>query len=110
MTSSSSEQEEINKRVVRQFFELIGQDDTERMEQLLVSRTNYSFHPSGMPAPMDWNRHKQLLAAVTRAFPDIHHEIKDIVAEVDKVAVRLNVTGSYKVTSSVCRLVVGNCL
>jgi ketosteroid isomerase-like protein len=110
MTSSSSEQEEINKRVVRQFFELIGQDDTERMEQLLVSRTNCSFHPSGMPAPMDWNRHKQLLAAVTRAFPDIHHEIKDIVVEVDKVAVRLNVTGSYKVTFNVCRLVVGNCL
>ena len=95
MVSSSSKQEEINKRIVSQFFELLGRHDTERMEQLLVSSTQYSFHPSGMP-PLDWNAHKQLLAAITRAFPDLHHNIKDMVAEGDKVAVRLNVTGTHK--------------
>ena len=95
MVSSSSKQEEINKRIVSQFFELLGRHDTERMEQLLVSSTQYSFHPSGMP-PLDWNAHKQLLAAITRAFPDLHHDIKDMVAEGDKVAVRLNVTGTHK--------------
>jgi steroid delta-isomerase-like uncharacterized protein len=92
---SSSKQEEINKRIVSQFFELLSRHDTEKMEQLLVSSTQYSFHPSGMP-PMNWNAHKQLLAAITRAFPDLHHNIKDIVAEGDKVAVRLNVTGTHK--------------
>jgi steroid delta-isomerase-like uncharacterized protein len=92
---ASSKQEEINKQVVRQFFELLGRNDTERMEQLLLSSTQYSFHPSGMP-DMDWNAHKQLLAAITRAFPDLHHDVKDIVAEGDKVAVRLNVTGTHK--------------
>ena len=95
MVSSSSKQEEINKRIVSPFFELLGRHDTERMEQLLVSSTQYSFHPSGMP-PLDWNAHKQLLAAITRAFPDLHHNIKDMVAEGDKVAVRLNVTGTHK--------------
>ena len=95
MTSSSSKQEETNKRIVSQFFELLGRYDTERMEQLLVSSTQYSFHPSGM-ADMDWNGHKQLLATITRAFPDLHHNIKDIVAEGDKVAVRLTVTGTHK--------------
>ena len=95
MASSSSKQEEMNKQVVRQFFELLGRHDTERMEQLLVSSTQYSFHPSGMPH-MDWNRHKQLLATITRAFPDLHHNIKEMVAEGDKVAVRLNVTGTHK--------------
>jgi predicted ester cyclase len=95
-SSSSSKQEEINKRVVRQFFELLGRNDTERMEQLLVSSTQYSFHPSGMPN-MDWNGHKQLLAAITRVFPDLRHDIKDMIAEGDKVAVRLNViTGTHK--------------
>ena len=93
--ASSSKQEEINKQVVRQFFELLGRHDTERMEQLLVSSTQYSFHPSGMP-PLDWNGHKQLLASITLAFPDLHHDIKDMVAEGDKVAVRLNVTGTHK--------------
>jgi steroid delta-isomerase-like uncharacterized protein len=94
-SSSSSKQEEINKRVVRQFFELLGRHDTERMEQLLVSSTQYSFHPSGMPH-MNWNEHKQLLATITRAFPDLRHDVKDMVAEGDKVAVRLNVTGTHK--------------
>jgi steroid delta-isomerase-like uncharacterized protein len=95
MASSSSKQEEINKQVVRQFFELLGRHDTERMEQLLISSTQYSFHPSGM-RHMDWNGHKQLLAAITRAFPDLRHDVKDMVAEGDKVAVRLNVTGTHK--------------
>ncbi len=94
-SSSSSKQEEINKQVARQFFELLGRHDTERMERLLVSSTQYSFHPSGMPH-MDWSGHKQLLATITRAFPDLHHNIKDMVAEGDKVAVRLNVTGTHK--------------
>ncbi len=94
MASSSSKQE-VNKRIISQFFELLGRHDTERMEQLLVSSTQYSFHPSGMP-PLDWNGHKQLLATITRAFPDLHHNIKDMVAEGDKVAVRLNVTGTHK--------------
>ena len=95
MTSSSCKQEEINKQVVRQFFELLGRNDTETMERLLVSSTQYSFHPSGMPH-MDWNGHKQLLAKITRAFPDLHHEIKDMVAEGDKVAVHLIATGTHK--------------
>ncbi|HET6641626.1 MAG TPA: ester cyclase [Nitrososphaeraceae archaeon] len=93
-SSYSSKQEEKNKRIVSQFFELLGRHDTERMEQLLVSSTQYSFHPSGMPH-MDWNGHKQLLTTITRAFPDLHHEIRDMVAEGDKVAVRLNVTGTH---------------
>src|SRR5215213_6695837 len=93
---SSSAQEQENKQVVRQFFELLDRHDTESMGQLLVSSTNYSFHIGGMPSPVDWNEHKRLLAGVNNAFPDLHHEIVDMVAERDKVAVRLNVTGTHK--------------
>ena len=95
MASAAQKQQEKNKQVVRQFYELLDRHDMERMGLLLVSSTNYSFHSSGMPH-MDWNEHKQLLIAVTRAFPDINHKIEDIVAEGDKVAVRLNVTGTHK--------------
>jgi predicted ester cyclase len=45
---------------------------------------------------VDWNEYKRLLAGVTNAFPDLHHEIEDMMAERDKVAVRLNVTGTHK--------------
>ena len=93
--TSSPKQEEANKQVARQFFELLGRNDIGRMEQLLVSSAHYCFQPSGMQ-PMDWNGHKQLLDTIMKAFPDLHHDIKDMVAEGDKVAVRLNVTGTHK--------------
>ena len=95
MASAPQKQQEENKQVIRQFFELLDRHDTERMGQLLIASTNYSFHPSGLPS-MDWNAHKQLLAIVIRAFPDLCHNIIDLVAEGNKVAVRMNVTGTHK--------------
>jgi steroid delta-isomerase-like uncharacterized protein len=94
--ASFESQEHENKQIVHQFFELLDRHDTERMGDLLVSNTNYSFHLAGMPSPVDWNEHKRLLAGVINAFPDLHHDIVDMVAERDKVAVRLNVTGTHK--------------
>ena len=101
MASSSSskqeeEKEEQNKQLVRQFFELLDRHDADRVGQLLVSSSNYTFHIGGISCPLGWNEHKRLLAGVTNAFPDLHHEIVDMVAEGDKVAVRLNVTGTHK--------------
>ena len=59
------------------------------MGQLVSSAatTNYSFHFAGM-LTTDWSGRKQFIAAVINAFPDIHHNILDVVAEGDKVAVR----------------------
>src|SRR3712207_983779 len=95
-SSSPSKQEEQNKQLVRHFFELLDRHDTDRIGQLLVSSTYYSFHIGEMTSSVDWNEHKRLLSRVNNAFPDLHHEIEDIVAEGDKVAVRLNVTGTHK--------------
>jgi steroid delta-isomerase-like uncharacterized protein len=86
--------EQRNKEVVRQFFEAADRHDIERMGQL-VSISNYLFHFPGMP-PMDWNTHKQFFTGFITSFPDLRHEIVEIVAERDKVAVRFNVTGTHK--------------
>ena len=93
---------EQNKQVVRQYFEAYDRQDTERIGQL-VSSSNYTLHLSGMPSPMDWNRTKQFYAAIWSAFPDLHHDILDMVAEdsqgegeEDKVAVRYNIIGTHK--------------
>jgi steroid delta-isomerase-like uncharacterized protein len=86
--------QEQNKQLVRQYFEAYDQQDTERIGQL-VSSNNYSFHISGMQH-MDWNGTKQFYAAAWSAFPDLHHEILDIVVEGDKVAVRYNIIGTHK--------------
>ncbi len=92
---SSSTKEEQNKQVVRRFFETLDRHDTERMDQL-VSSDDYSLHFSGMP-PMDWNGNKkEFLDPFAKAFPDLHRNIVDMVAEGDKVAVSVNVTGTYK--------------
>jgi steroid delta-isomerase-like uncharacterized protein len=65
------------------------------MDQL-VSSANYSLHFCGMP-PLDWNANKkEFLAPFNKAFPDLTHDIVDLVAEGDKVAVSVNVTGTYK--------------
>jgi steroid delta-isomerase-like uncharacterized protein len=85
-----------SKQVVHQFFDAYNAHDAERMGQLVSSNTNYLFHVAGMPLPMDWNGRKQFVAAVIKAFPDINHHILDIVAEGDKVAIRLNITGTHK--------------
>jgi steroid delta-isomerase-like uncharacterized protein len=97
MASSSSNilRQEQNKQLVRQFFEALDRQDIERMDQL-VSSASYSLHFSGMP-PLDWNANKrEFLAPFNKAFPDLTRNIVDIVAEGDKVAVSINVTGTYK--------------
>jgi steroid delta-isomerase-like uncharacterized protein len=90
----SAAEEQKNKQVVRQFFEALNQQDTERIGQL-VSSTNYSFHFPGM-SPMDWKGDKQFIAAINNAFPDLHNNIVDMVAEGDKVAVRFDVIATHK--------------
>jgi steroid delta-isomerase-like uncharacterized protein len=94
-TQSMGTAEERNKQLVRQFFEVLDRQDTERIGQL-VSSTNYSSYFAGMPS-MCWNGTKQFFAAFWSAFPDLRHNIGDMVAEgEDKVAVRFNLTGTHK--------------
>jgi predicted ester cyclase len=45
---------------------------------------------------MDWDRVKQLYASFWRAFPDLSAKIEEIVAEGDKVAIRVINTGTHK--------------
>ena len=95
-SSSAEEREQKNKDVAYQFFEAYNRQDIERMGQLVSgSNNNYSFHLQGMPS-MDWNGHKQLLAALINAFPDFHHNLEDVVAEGNKVAVRFTITGTHR--------------
>jgi steroid delta-isomerase-like uncharacterized protein len=87
--------EEQNKQVVRQYIEAFNRQDTERLGQL-VSSTNQSFQFSGMHSSMDWNRTKQFFAVFWSAFPDLSAKIEEIVAEGDKVAVRVINAGTHK--------------
>jgi steroid delta-isomerase-like uncharacterized protein len=87
--------EEQNKQVVRQYIEAFNRQDTERLGQL-VSSTDQSFQFSGMHSSMDWNRTKQFFAVFWTAFPDLSAKIEEMVAEGDKVAIRVINTGTHK--------------
>ena len=91
MASSAQEK---NKEIVRECVKAWDRHDTERMEQL-VSSSNYSFQSPGM-SPINWNATKQFLTAFWSAFPDLSHKIEDIMADGDKVAVRVINTGTHK--------------
>ena len=45
---------------------------------------------------MDWNRTKQFFAVFWSAIPDISAKIEEMVAEGDKVAIRVINTGTHK--------------
>jgi C-1 hydroxylase len=91
MSSSAQEQ---NKEVVRQCVGAWDRHDTERMEGI-ISSSNYSFRSPGM-STIDWNAAKQFLTALWSAFPDLSHKIEEIMAEGDKVAIRVINTGTHK--------------
>ena len=95
MASSSPSEVELqkNKKVVREFFETENRGDIEGRGQF-VSSTNYFFRVPGNP-PMDRNTHKQFAYAFFSGFPDLRHEIVDMVVGGDKVAVRYDVIGRH---------------
>ena len=88
--ASSPEQ---NKQVIHQVFESYNQQDMEKAERLFSPK--HVFHFPGAP-PMDWNSHKQFIVGLSKAFPDLHFKVEDILAEDDKVAYRLTVSGTHR--------------
>lgn len=55
---------------------------------------DYQAHLQGNP-PMDRAGHSGFGAGFTAGFPDLHHEITDVFAEGDKVAVRFVLQGTH---------------
>ncbi len=84
---------EQNKQLVHQVFECYNQQDMEKAEKLFSRK--HIFHFPGAP-PMDWNSHKQFIVGLSKAFPDLHFKVEDILAEGDRVAYRLIVSGTHK--------------
>lgn len=86
---------EENKAIVRRFYEqAINTGNLHLAEQLLAP--DYQEHPPLPGGGTGFQGFKQFVAMISTSFPDLHVAIKDIVAEGDKVAVRLTVSGTHK--------------
>jgi predicted ester cyclase len=84
---------EMNKQRVRAFMEKgFNQGDLSAVDDQLLSNSVDHQEPAGA----DFVTHlKQVIVALRTAFPDLHFEIHDILAEDDLVAFRSTMTGTH---------------
>lgn len=101
-TQAALDEMEANAELIQQNQDLI--------EQYIQSWNNQDFQvldgcldaefmlyiPSGTGEPMALEKSKEWMDNLFTAFPDIHYEIQDMLADVDKVCVRWTCTATYQ--------------
>ena len=95
VTSMSAED---NKAVIRHLIDRLNQKDVDILDE--VCTPDFVSHDPANPQVRSREEFKQWFAAMTRAFPDLHFTLEDIVAEGDRVAYRYTLhathTGSWR--------------
>jgi steroid delta-isomerase-like uncharacterized protein len=86
---------EENKRLYRRWFEeVVSGGDLALADELLGP--GYGLHFPGMPEPLDREAHKALVIAFRTAFPDWGETVEDVIAEGDKVVIRVTGRGTHE--------------
>jgi len=80
---------EENKAIIRRFIEAFNRHDLSSIDELLDPDFVDHTHKTGREGL------KQLFGMAFKAFPDWHESIEEIIAEGDKVWVRLTYTGTH---------------
>ena len=76
---------------------LIGDVDRGRLDAFEeLCAPDYACHSAGSPTPLSREQHKQEVLVFYAAFPDLHHLFEDMIAEGDRVAVRMTYEGTHK--------------
>jgi len=76
----------------RRFYDLINAGDIDQFIELLADDFVEHEQMLGLPAGREGT--KQLFTMFQAAFPDMHWEAEDVLADGDKVATRVRVTGT----------------
>jgi predicted ester cyclase len=85
--------EEQNKGVARQFYEAIDAQKFDRLKELLAPDSTIHGRPGeDAPASVAFDMIKMFYTA----FPDYHHTIEDVIAEGDKVGIRILQQATHK--------------
>jgi steroid delta-isomerase-like uncharacterized protein len=83
---------EENKALVRRFYEGWNKRNLNQMMDLIAPDGVDHALPPGFPPGVEGVR--KLLTMYQEAFPDIHIQIEDMIAEGDKVVTRMTATGT----------------
>lgn len=84
---------EENKAIVRKMFEAINKQTLASLDKLMAP--NFVLHMNTKQT-QGWRVNRQVVENEIKAFPDFHVAIEDIIAEGDKVCVRLQETGTHR--------------
>lgn len=83
-----------NKALYRRWFQdVVTKGDLNLADEMLAS--DYVLHFPGMPKPLDREMHKSLVAMFRSGFPDWAETVEDVIAEADRVVVRVSGRGSH---------------
>jgi steroid delta-isomerase-like uncharacterized protein len=83
-----------NKAIYRRWFEeVVTGRNLALADELLAA--DYALHFPGMPAPLDRTGHLQLLGMFHTAFPDWREVVEDVIAEGDRVVIRVTGSGTH---------------
>jgi hypothetical protein len=83
---------EKNKAIVRRMFEVINKQNLTLLDELMAP--DFVLHMHAKEA-QGWEVSKQVVEDEIRSFPDLHVTIEDIIAERDRVCVRLRETATH---------------
>ncbi len=88
---------EENKALVRRYVQRILIDgDMAAADELLAP--DYRRYTSASTAPLNVEAQKQRLAGLRAAFPGLQITIEDLIAEADRVTLRVTIRGAHKGT------------
>jgi steroid delta-isomerase-like uncharacterized protein len=80
-----------NKAIVRHWIKELDKHNFEIMDEIVSP--DVTFHFPGNT--MTFDAYKQFVNAVYEGLPDLHHEIEDMIAEGDRVAMRVTDSGTH---------------
>lgn len=87
-----SEQENI--KIVRQLFDDLNSHDLDASDRLLSD--NIMTEAPGSPGPLDKKNSRMYTQQFVDAFPDLHFDLRDVIAQGDKVSVTWRSRGTHK--------------
>ncbi len=91
---AQAEVEEQNKEIAKVLFTAIDAGDFDRLNELFAD--DFAVDAPSLPEPLRKDMLFQLIKTHYTAFPDWIHVIEDVIADGDKVAVKLPQNGTHK--------------
>jgi steroid delta-isomerase-like uncharacterized protein len=85
---------ERNKALVRRWVQAFNDGDLDAVDDLVTD--SYVRHDPNSPQVRGPEEEKQLIAMYRSAFPDLRFTIEDMVAEGDRVVIRVGISATHK--------------